>query len=120
MGKWFASHVVVAVHVRDAGGQAAFPVYENVLLVEAASPSEAKALALSMAKEQAHAQSDGFTWEGKAARLEALGVRKVIECDDSDLPPHHGTEVTYSMFLVVPACLHALLKGERVELTYFE
>ena len=62
-----------------------------------------------------------FTQDGVPARWVVAGVRKSVECDDSEERPGHGTEVSYSQFqLDDEATLRRFLDEEPVALTYEE
>jgi hypothetical protein len=96
---WYAAHAVLLVVFRD-GDQREFPIWENIYLVAGDTPQDARAAAERFARQVADAEDDSFTWDGRPARWEFKGIRKLIKCDvnggrtDGSVLPS-GTEATY-------------------------
>jgi hypothetical protein len=128
--RWYAAHILMAVK-RMSSRQRMFPIFENIVIFHAATPDDVRMLA----KEHAHREYEGdasLTLNGHRARMVFVGVRKVVECQESTEralkypkkrghPPSDGTEVTYSAFSVVgKAALLALATGQRVSVVVDE
>jgi len=117
---WFAAHVIMSVRFKD-GKQDKYPVWENIILVEAATDKEAWDQVRARAKEDEGDSRGSFTWGGRPASWVFAGVRKVIMSDYLGTQPQSGTEVTYSELEVATAeDLQKLVDGGRVDLTYVE
>ncbi len=123
MSTQYAAHLILAVRFRD-GVRDRFPCFENVVLVSAADDEEALRAARRYGEDEAARGGDDFTWDGRPAYWEFVGVRKLIECrtpggaDDRVGP---GTELTYSQLAVASEeDLRRLADGEPVPLTYEE
>ncbi len=108
-----------------------FPVYENIVLVDAADPEEAEKAARQFGIDAEGTSQGTMTWDGKKACLVFAGIRRLVSC--VDLVNHanltgpetkavgHGTEVTYFQFgLKSAADLDDFLDGKEVELTVIE
>jgi hypothetical protein len=115
---WFAAHVIMYVKLK-AGPQRRYPVWENVVLIEAKSADAA------LKKAEQHGRvhegdADGtFTWGGKPATWIFAGVRKLVMCQDEQVRPTDGTEVTYSELEVKSeADALALGAGQAVMMRY--
>lgn len=122
----YTAHIVMQV-VFTEEPQTDFPVWENIVLVQADTPEAAEQAArqIGLADE---GNSDGtLTWNGKKARWAFAGIRRLVSCMDIihhaplDGPEiqtvGHGTEVTYLQFtLKSHEDLQAFLKGSEVEL----
>jgi hypothetical protein len=93
--RWYAAHIVMAVQLKN-GKQIRFPVWENILLVAAAT--EDAAFAKAEAHGRAEEGDDGgtFRWGGKPARWVFAGVRKLTECVSPEERPGDGTEITFN------------------------
>lgn len=113
----FAVHTLVAVRVEGGEG---IPVYENVLLIHAADATEAERRATEIAVLE---EEEELRWGGRPARLEFVGIRKVIECQPfgTDKRIGSGAELTYSVLAVASeADLKKLAAGDPVTVTYSE
>ncbi len=92
---WFAAHVIMAVKLKS-GRQKRFPVWENVVLIEAGSEDEAFRKAEEIGR-QGEGDDDGtFRWGGKPASWVFAGVRKLTECALAGQRPEDGSEITYN------------------------
>ena len=115
---WFVAHVVMSVRFKD-GGQDRFPVWENIILIEARTESEAWEKAIVRGKEDAGDSNNTFTWDGRAAEWIYSGIRKIVISDYLGARPESGTEVTYSEFEVATAeDLESLVAGRSVKVVY--
>lgn len=95
MKTWYAAHVVMAFHWKNREQQR-FPVWENIVLVEADSAAEAFAKAERHGRD-AEGDSDGsLLWAGQPAVLRFEGIRKLVECVDPESRPGDGTEISYT------------------------
>jgi hypothetical protein len=115
---WYVAHTILAVKFKE-GLQRTFTAWENVLLVQADSDSEA----VSKAEYRARAyegDADGtFSWEGRPARWEYAGIRKIVRCPDEEL--QDGSELTFSYFVVpTQQALGVLVAGDAVDARYEE
>jgi hypothetical protein len=120
---WYAAHVIMSVEFKDPADQTSYPLWENIVLVEADSEDEAWTQAKRLGLEEETAGTDGFRWNGRPALWRFAGVRKVIECrsDSPDDRPTHGAEVSYSQMSVPDKeSLAKLVQGEAVEVRYEE
>lgn len=92
--KWYAAHVILEI-ATDLPSEQPIHAWENVYLVSAEDGATAKLAALERARQSAQGS---FEWEGRTARWVIAGVRKIIECENEDQRPDHGTEITYTQF----------------------
>lgn len=115
---WYAAHNVMIVQFKD-GIQNKYPFWENIVLIQANSDSEAFAKAEQRAKEDEGDSCGTFTWDGRPARWCFAGVRKLVDCMEATEPPTNGTEVTYLEMEVDNAgALSKLMNGEPVMVKY--
>lgn len=96
---WFAAHVVMAVEYKSKR-QKHWPVWENVVLVQAKSEEEAFAKAERYGRSEEGDDDGTFTWQGQPARWLFVGIRKITACVDSANRPGDLAEVTYNEFEV--------------------
>lgn len=117
---WYAAHIVMSVRFKD-GTQDTYPLWENIVLLEAGSDEEAERKAELKGRE-GEGDSDGsFRWEDRPATWVFAGVRKVIVCEDPHAPPGDGIEITYSEMAVDDEeSLAKLVRGEPVTVRYEE
>jgi hypothetical protein len=122
---WYAVHVATAIEVE---GQMEFPltVYEDVILIQAASSKVARELAISRAEAEASADSM-LKVNGRPAEKKLIGARKIISIFNTDGAdqdadrPDSGTEITYSRFEIPNSEeLAKYVKGQDVRVTYVE
>lgn len=118
--KWFAAHAILTTRFKD-GEQRFFPVTENVYLIAAATVEEARAKAAKRAIQSEGDSRGSYNYEGRPAILKFEGIRKLIECEESDRAPLDGDEITYSNYEVGNTeDLQKLVTGESVNLRYEE
>jgi Domain of unknown function (DUF4288) len=115
---WYAAHIILWVKFKGRG-QDHFPVWENIVLIEAESEAEAFTKAEVHGRAQEGDEDGHFRWDGKPARWVFAGVRKLTECVFPEERPGDGTEVTYSQLdLKSEADVNALAAGKPVRLRY--
>jgi hypothetical protein len=122
---WFAASALVAMR-KETDLNGPWLVYENVILVEASSPEEARTIAAGISSAEA-AVDDGFTIDDVRAIRRFAGIRKLINVSnphpldlDQDRPVT-GTEITYSLFKVDSDLdLQKLASGDEVTVQYQE
>lgn len=115
---WFAASIIMHVEFKD-NVQDKYPIWENVILIEANNEEEA----LRKAEERGHFEEgdadDSFTWESRPARWVYGGIRKMLTCAEFEDRPKDGTEITYSEMEVASAeDLSKLINGEQVSVVY--
>jgi hypothetical protein len=121
---WYAAHIILYTKFLD-GIQNTYPVWENVILIHASTSDEA--FARADRKGLSEAGGEGYTYDGRPAAWVYAGVRTLSECLE-DFDPlqraaggveEHGTEVTYSSFILdSEATLQRLVAGKSVSLVY--
>ena len=110
--RWYAAHVVL--QVVTVPRRKSVSVWENVHLIRAANRASARRLAIALGRRSSVSK---FEWDGLPASWKLLGVRKIVECDDPEHRPSHGTEITYSQYQFASAAsLKSFLEGEVVNL----
>lgn len=123
---WYAAHMIQYFKLKE-GVQKTYLVWENVVLIQAATPDDALKEAKSIGNEEYGDTGDESLRINDQPAISVFGgVRKLIECQDtvifdrgdSSLPPSHGTEVTYSFLEVDAEELDDLIKGEAVTVLY--
>lgn len=113
---WFAAHLLVWVKLKQKVQQR-YPLWENIVLIKAASEEEAFAKAERRGREQAGDDDGTFRWGGEPAEWVFAGVRKLTLCEQDEARPGDGTEVTYlEMEVDSKSALSRLLKGEPVRM----
>jgi len=115
---WYVAHTILAVKFKE-GLQRTITAWENVILVQAESDDEAVRKAEYRARDYEGDAEGTFSWEGRPARWEYAGIRKIIRCPDDEL--RDGSELTVSYFVVPdePA-LRVLVEGDAVDARYEE
>jgi hypothetical protein len=117
---WYAAHIVMSVKFRD-GNQDSYPLWENIVLLEAPSDEEAKSKAVQQGRESEGDSNGSFRWNDRPATWVFAGVRKIIACEDPSDRPGDGIEITYSEMVVdSQEALEKLVKGEPVVVRYEE
>ncbi|MEE3716542.1 DUF4288 domain-containing protein [Tumidithrix elongata RA019] len=115
---WYIAHSIMYVKFKD-GIQDKYPIWENMILIEASSSDDAWDKAKIRAKEDEDSEENESLWEKRPAIFVFAGIRKIVECLDPENRPTHGTEVTYSeMELDSFDSLSKFLKGEEVLVKY--
>ena len=116
--RWFAAHVLMVLRAKD-GAQHAFPVMENIVLIQASDSDAAFSVATEHGRsEETDSQGTQRLADGRPAAWRFLGIRKVITCDFDGEPTSRG-EVSYSQFSVhTEHALQLLAEGGAVDITY--
>jgi hypothetical protein len=129
---WFAGHIISYVKFID-GIQDSYPVWKNVVLIEAESDAkafeEAERIGKAYYDDSADVETADLTWDERPAYWVFAGVRKLIEITETaatimEQPqpwdrPGHGTEITYSEMVVDSAdALSKLVNGGPVAVLY--
>ena len=121
---WYAAHLILYTKFLD-GVQDIYHVWENVVLINAETSD--KAFAIADAKGETETEVGEHTYDGRPAVWVYAGVRKLNECleyfDPDDRAPggmeEHGTEMTYSSFLLPNEdALQKLLANRDVAVLY--
>ena len=118
---WYAAHAVMLIRLKS-GDQTEFTVWENILLIEAATPDEAHDKAKSRALEDEWNLDDTFTWDDKPAEFKFLGLRKLNQCFSFDgqqsQQPGDGDEITFNQIRFANReQLELYVAGEEAQLT---
>jgi hypothetical protein len=114
---WYAAHLILYVKFKQKAQQR-YPLWENIVLIKAASEGEAFAKAERRGQEQAGDDGGTFRWGDEPAEWVFGGVRKLTLCEDEESRPGDGTEVSYlEMEVESKAALGRLLNGRPVRVT---
>ena len=123
---WYAASVVLYFKHRDRKPQREFLVWENVYLIQAASPAKAKAEARKLGKADAVGDPEQ-TLDGRFVKTVFAGISKLIEVGPSPLrigPSPvtklvSGVEASWSEYVVKSEeQVKELVAGKAVKLTY--
>lgn len=95
--RWFAAHIVMMVKIKEQK-QDDFPVWENIVLIKAASEAEAYQQAEDLGRKDEGDDGGTFRWGKLPAMWVFAGVRKLTECALFDDRPESGDEITYTEF----------------------
>lgn len=116
--KWYSAHIVMFVEFLQSA-QDRFPVWENVVLIEAVTEEEAFEKAESYGRSEEGDDSGSFRWGKQPARWIFAGVRKLTECQCDADRPGDGTELTYiEMELDSREAVKKLAAGKPVHVDY--
>jgi Domain of unknown function (DUF4288) len=91
---WYAAHIVLYVEKKQQP-QDRFPVWENIVLIEAATEDEAFDKAEAIGRDNEGDDDGSFRWAGEPARWVFAGVRKLTTCENEESRPGDGTELTF-------------------------
>ena len=117
---WYAASAIMYVRFKD-GRQDSYPVWENVLLLEAESDALAEQRAAERARLDEGDSSGSFRWDDRPAEWVFAGVRKILTVSHRGDTLGHGDELTYSEFsLADEKSLRELVAGGEVSLDYVE
>ena len=117
---WYAASAIMYVRFKD-GPQADYPVWENVLLIEAESAEVAEERATTRARRDQGDSLGSFRWNGRPAEWVFAGVRKILTVSHEAKDLGDGDEITYSEFSVVDEkALRDLVTGREVSVRYIE
>jgi hypothetical protein len=90
--KWYAAHIVMMVEVQGAESDHV-PVWENIVLVKAATEADAFQQAEDVGREAAGDDDGTFRWGKRPATWIFAGVRKLTECALFGEVPGPGDEI---------------------------
>jgi hypothetical protein len=120
---WFAAHAVMWFRFKD-GVQDYCPLWENILLIEAADFEEAERKAGDLAREEEGDSDGSLTCDDRPVTCIFAGLRKVVTVshrESSEERPQNGDEVTYSRFEVSDEdTVRRFAAGETVKVEYVE
>ena len=116
---WFAAHIVLFVE-RKQQSQDRFPVWENIVLIEAATEDEAFDKAETIGRRGEGDDDGSFRWDGEPARWVFVGVRKLTACETVERRPGDGTELTFLQMEVTSREALERLVESRPVLVEFE
>lgn len=115
---WYAAHIIMAVKLKEKP-QKQFPVWENIVLIEADSEKEAFARAEQCGRASAGDDDGSFRWDGEPATWLFVGVRKMVECALMGSRPGDGDEMSYTELVCDSwETVQQLAQGESVSLRY--
>jgi hypothetical protein len=113
---WFAAHLIMSVRLK-AKQQRRFPVWENIVLIQANSEKQAFQKAERRGRLDEGDDDGTFTWGGHPATWVFAGVRKLTSCEDSQSPPGDGTEISFLEFeLDSEEAVRKLVEGQQVKM----
>ncbi len=92
--RWFAAHIVMMVEIKNRK-QDHFPVWENIVLIEAASEDDAFAAAKERGRADEGDDDGAFRWGRSPATWVFVGVRKLTECALLAERPESEDEVSF-------------------------
>jgi hypothetical protein len=111
---WYAAHIVMSVRFKEPP-QDRFPVWENIVLIEAETEEEAWEKAERRGREEEGDSGGSMTWGGRPAEWVLAGVRKLCQCVDPTERPGDGTEVSYvELELASASALAGFVEGRPV------
>lgn len=117
---WFSAHAIMYFEILE-GPQDRYEGYENVFLVQADSPDQARDKAEAIARRDEGDSRGTLRLGERPARLVYGSIRKVVSIlhERRDQQLGEGDELTYSEFVVEDkAALDKLIHAEDVELLY--
>jgi hypothetical protein len=114
---WYVASLVMNTRF-DQGPQTEYPVWENLILIQAKSSrralDRANKLGRSAQKELAHS----VMYRGRHASLTFAGVRRLVTLEDGR--PTDGSQVSMTLFQVRgQKAFRRLLRGKEVSLEFF-
>jgi hypothetical protein len=115
--RWYAAHLIMYVKFKQKK-QRRYPLWDNIVLIKAASTEEALVKAERRGREGEGDDRGTFRWGGKPAEWVFAGVRLLIRCEDEKSRPTDGTEITYlEMQVDSKTALSRLVNGKSVRVT---
>lgn len=117
---WFAAHLVLYVKLKGQP-QKRFPVWENIVLIQADSDDEAFAKAERHGREEEGDDDGTFRWGSQPATWVFAGVRKLTACQDPEKRPGDGSEISYlEMEVGSQEAVEQLVEGQPVPVRFKE
>ena len=95
MMSWYSAHIIMFVKFKNSA-QDHYPVWENIVLIEARNEEEALEKAERRGRLDEGDDGGSLRWGKKPATWVFAGVRMLTACDDPDERPGDGTELSYS------------------------
>ena len=118
MKTWYSAHIVMFVELAN-NRQDRFPVWENIVLIEADTEDQAFEKAERCGRRGEGDDGGNFRWGNQPARWVFAGVRKLTECALVADRPGDGTEVSYSELEVDSrAAIDQFVTGDPVNVCY--
>lgn len=115
---WYSAHIIMFVEFKQAA-QDRYPVWENVVIIQAATEDEAFEKAESYGRAEEGDDSGLFRWGKQPAKWIFAGVRRLTECQFDADGPGDGTEVTYiEMELGSREAVKKLAAGKPVQVEF--
>ena len=115
---WYAAHIVMSVEFKNAV-QDRFPVWENIILINAAGEEEAFERAEECGRAQEGDDEGTFKWGARPAQWVFEGVRKLTECALHSGSPGDGDEVSFNeLELSSRQALRRFVQGKPVDTRY--
>lgn len=112
---WYAAHLVIFARLKGNAPQQSYPVWENIVLIEADSEDEAIRKAELRGREEEGDDDGTFRWTDKPAEWVFAGLRKLTLCQDAQKRPKNGTELSYTeLELGSEQAVYQLMEGEPV------
>ncbi len=122
---WYVASIIMSIKTLEQP-QSQIPVYENFVLIEAETSTEALEKAEVIGRNEAFYNND-MTLDNKAAKMVYEGLRKLINISNPepfDLDhdrPVSGTELTYSQYILENnEQMKDLVDGGELTLRYIE
>ena len=119
---WYAAHAIMYVRF-TSGKQTRYPVWENVLLINARNAASARRKAERRAKQDEGDSGGTFRWANRPAEWVFAGLRKVVAVSHQSArpTPGDGDEITYSEYRVANRdSLAKLVSAKSVEVQYVD
>ncbi len=105
------------------GNQDSYPIWENVLLIEADTPEEAQEKAIKVAKSDEGDSENSLKWADRPATWVFAGLRKLLTVahPDADETKFDGAEITFSEFEIEDKeSFQRYIDGKDVTIKYYE
>ena len=121
--RWYAAHVIIGLAQDGRNADDPILCWENVIILNAKDECEAKEMAIAFGEEEA-AIDDQLRIDNIMAKRVFAGVRKIVSISNIDgsqdeAPPSHGSEITYSQYIVSSiGDLMQLGSGDEVNIVY--
>jgi len=115
---WYIAHAIMCVRYKD-GNQNNFPIWENIILIDATSNDQAYEKAIVRATKDEGDSGGSFTCDKRPACIVLAGIRKVIEVALPEEDLCDGKELSYSQYEVNDEeSVQKIARGETVAVLY--
>lgn len=130
---WYGAHIISYVKFTDGKPQERYPLWENIVLINAESDDAAFAEAEEIGK--SHYDGNTLQWDGRPSVWVYGGVRRLVMCRDrsdmieapatadstASIGNSHGTEVTYlELEITNEQDFHKFMNNEPITLFFAE